>query len=1127
MRDLEQRADGRPQLFRDISPEDMQKWVSDYEAYNPEARQDLTALVNDIKAVQDLSVTSDAAFIAPEDLARARTKRDGSEYQFYTPVQRATPEEVARPSINAQNVGTLGRQKVLQEMTGSDIPLDPTFDALTDYTETVFKQLGQARVVQKVSERVKQGLIPGARFIQTGDESARIKTVQKTIVELRDVLKTMNTEKTKVRFRLGAANKDLKTSTKEVSNRVREQLRGVVDDPDAAAAIGKLSDGDLQDVMRLLTEPDIKKTPNVQRIYDRFVKKSEAHANIAQRLDDLKMDIESVNNAKKGLGRELVDLRPDSITGRQTILGIDANGNKFRIELPPEYASVLQGLDKEKMNDALRAMKTVQQPFREAFTGILNPSFQLAQATFNAMMAPVISKAGYKVYRPAAIKAAIQSFANHGEFQHLLNEKGAIKYGGNLDKLATDNIADALASQADTVSKLQWYANPKRAWSKLSRLGGKLDQAARTASAKAIEMQSIRAGRTAEEAAADAVYAYNNTLPNFSNLSSLIKGADALVMYTGAGQAGTRTFLRAIKEDPVRVGGKIAASGTVLTGVAAYNMSQDKGQEFYQDMNDSGKNYVLTNNIVVVLPGARKDPKTGEWTGIVKIPIAPEFRPINRAVQDTLDKNTSGVPLKTYALSMFDFVTGQARQSSNPALQLGYGIATGRDPRTGQDIYDETLTPEDKKKQIAKFTARSFGVPGQAITGGLDAGAKAQADNGNVLAQAVSGGLGAVKDSLVNKVIGAKGMSDGAKYYKLETDTIKRLGLNKNEADAFRSTVNPRNKDLAGNVIKDKTYYDGASKAITWLRYPKTFEVSQAIDAEQRAKGEPGDPLFDLPEDKKKVVLNMMANYSPGNKEEKAIKELNPWLEDFNKKRSDYFEQILDKPSTINVPGRGVDPKGITIPKADKTLQAKLDSLKTITDKAQRAAFYESNPEVTDFYKKVDDYQRVKRGFLGLPQFDRYPTPSPEVQKTMDAYNALPKGNGPPKKDGTASSPNRSAWIKAHPKEFATLTDQWTKQDIYKLQEEGSLAVYEGLDFTEDGIKSITDIAKALGVSGGGKGGYSSATSDYLGIAKLLGGIRTDIPEAPTITPASGKKLYRFQQPYSNSKKPQVKVKLN
>lgn len=1132
LRDLERRVDGKPPMFRDIDSQAMANWVSKYEKANPSARGDLAAIVKDIEALQDLTTKSDAAFLSPEDLARARTRGDGSSYNFYTPAQRATPEELSRPGVNVQNAGTLGQQKVLQEMTGSDIPLDPTFDALTDYTETIFKQLGQSRVVKKVAERVKQGVIPDARFIQTGDEAARVKQLRGSFKELGDIKKSLQRELSRVKARARVSKKDVNIAGRQLdladtkaaaklraaeveaqrasikaTGRAKEILKSNLspDDVDARAALDSLTDDELMDVLNYATKDELfskgvpgkgalriantakrrvaeasQVTKTQAAAIERIRQKSAAHSRLLTQVDDMKMDLESVENARKGVGRELVELRPDPVTGKQVINGIDENGNKFKIEIPPKYAEVLQGTNKEQLNAALRALKTAQQPFREAFTGILNPGFQIAQATFNVMMTPIISKAGIRTLGPDAIKAAVQSLTNSGDFQRAILNAGAIKYGGNLQRLASDSIPDALAAQASLMTKAKWNANPLRGWHKLSAVGGKMDAMARTASARAVYQKSVRAGRTADEAMADAVWAYNNTLPNFSNLSSLMKGLDAMVMYTGAGQAGTRTFLRAIKEDPARVGGRLAVVGLGLTGVAAYNMSQDKGEEFYKDMRDSNKQYILDNNIIVVTPGARKDPETGEWTGIWKAPIPPELRPVNRAVQDTIDKNTEGIPVKQYGLALFDTVTGQSRQNNNPLVQTAYGTATGRDPRTGQDIFDETLTPEEKRSQQVKYVGRSLGLAGQVSTGG---------------------GVEAIKNNLLGKIRGAKGLSEGARYFKNEEKAIKEVGLNQNELDAYNSVVAPRGKNLAGRDIREKTYYDGIARAAVWSKYPKTFEVSKRMDEEKRAEGKPGDPLFDLNESQQRLVLGLMRE-SPGNRETDAIIKLNPWIKNYYKKRSDYFDKVKATMKPEDQAKMGIDPRGIRIPTASPSIKAKLELLDGL-DKTAKAKFYAENPDVLDFFSKQEDYTRVKRDFMGLPQFDRYPKPSADVQKLLDVYSKLPKDNGPLKRDGTPSSPQRSAWIKAHPKEWEQMTDYFNIKAQYDLAQAGSLAVYEGIGFNEDDYKDISNLARAG--DGGGGGGFGFGFGPKAGISaaditNMLGTLsKTALREQPKI----------------------------
>jgi hypothetical protein len=403
------------------------------------------------------------------------------------------------------------------------------------------------------------------------------------------------------------------------------------------------------------------------------------------------------------------------------------------------------------------------------------------------------------------------------------------------------------------------------------------------------------------------------------------------------------------------------------------------------------------------------------------------------------------------------------------------------------------MTPEEKQAAIKKYIAGSLGTPGKVV-------AAKDGERGQ-----------AFLDTFVDKVYGAKGLSDGGKFYKTEDEAIKSQGLNQNELNAYRSTVNPRSKDLAGNEIKDKTFYDSASKASTWLRYPKTFEVSKAINDAAKAEGKPGDPLFDLPPDRLKTVLNMQANFSPGNMEDKAILQLNPWLEDFNKSRSAYFEKVIGEKEA------GTDPMGQVVPKASKELSAKLEAAKGLSGK-DAAIYYEANPDVTDFYTELETYQRAKRAFLGLPQFDRYPNPTPEVDALMKEYNALPKDNGPLKKDGTPSSPARSAWIRANPDKFALLTDQWNKIGLFNLQKDGALAVYEGIDMPQETIDQYQAGGSGGGGyskfgynSGGGKGSSEKTQRQYL--SQLLSGVTAGDKSVPNINTKPSRAKIKVKTP--------------
>lgn len=286
-----------------------------------------------------------------------------------------------------------------------------------------------------------------------------------------------------------------------------------------------------------------------------------------------------------------------------------------------------------------------------------------------------------------------------------------------------------------------------------------------------------------------------------------------------------------------------------------------------------------------------------------------------------------------------------------------------------------------------------------------------------------------------------------------------------------------RGEDKPGGThepLIKKGIHDTAIMAEEMLKHPKVFEVMK-LKAQQDAKrnGTPVDPVYDLPLDRREAYyqIQIANNTSPGSPESKKLKQdQKDWYFDFSTQRSDYFDAVSKHIEELKAKGIEMysPPQTIDYPEVGTDLQKKLDQLETVTDGAERGQFYKDNPDVIEFYQKHEKYIRAMRAERNLPQFDSYPTVTPELQKLMDTYSDLPKNDGP--KGGNKT---RSLWIQSHPSEWQALTDQWSKQAQYNLQNDAARAIYEGEDLSEKGIKSIVSLAKSLGMSTGGGGGFT------------------------------------------------------
>lgn len=395
-----------------------------------------------------------------------------------------------------------------------------------------------------------------------------------------------------------------------------------------------------------------------------------------------------------------------------------------------------------------------------------------------------------------------------------------------------------------------------------------------------------------------------------------------------------------------------------------------------------------------------------------------------------------------------------------------------------------------------------------------------------------------------------------------EIDAIAN-NMNKEARDTFKKYVYPEKKrDGTGN-FRPPTIYDAGAKAKDLLKYPEVFEgLRQKAILDNQRDGKPIHPMFDpkYSEGQRKEMLRLQSlqNDSYGNTERKASYQLNPWLNDYATESSKYyddneawFEKLkaklpADKREKMEAQ-QDYELYGMKYPEASKELSAKMTALKGITDPEQRGKFYEENPEVIEHYRNMDKYERVRRQAHGAPLKDGYPEKSKEVENYEEAYFNLPKGDGKVKRDGTRSSPTRSAWINSHPKEWKAMTDYWNVKNQYDLQESAALAQYEGIDLTEEDYATIGKLANAAGGSGGGSGFQFARTpktpgewwidenGDYhridntkkkMGLQELLASIKKSGFDVPEFDVTPQKRVFKVNLPSPAKRKSKVKIRL-
>lgn len=591
-------------------------------------------------------------------------------------------------------------------------------------------------------------------------------------------------------------------------------------------------------------EGTIGKAPTMKSVVDSLVNMTPRQVTalrkkIATREPKLAAILDKVNEqkmaqaAKKNAASEFRDmevgLTREGTTGKAFISGLQ-DGKTFRVELPPHLINSLDKLSKTDVLTVLKPLAVVNQVFRMAWVGALSPGFAIKSALWDVVMTANNSKNGFRTLGPKAVIASLKAIRESDEFTKKLRKSGAGIVGASQLGINHAVSAETLGATRSVASRIVFSAkHPTAIIDSLDVLGGKLASLGRTRAAKAAYDDAIRRKLPEEKALADAAYAYNNVLPDFNTMSPLVRQINAVIPFTNASIAGTRSLAQAFKRKPLETAAKVAAMGvTPAIAIAAYSMGSDDGKKFYDDMIAAGNETTLDNNFIITLPGiTKKDEKTGQWTGVIKIPITPEFRSINSQAWRQIYGGAKGGDLVRTAADTFDFITGGVRTLSNPLVDMKT-ILDNKDPRTGEQLVSDDMQQLPKNEQTYDTTSTAG-----RIIGGLTNTSPIQADKilgqFGLTGQALKKGspAEALKDNLVGTVEGASGESINNSFYKAYTPAAaKRSQVSKE----VTNLVKMGNVNQARRIAKE--YNDTlATRFSPFLqKYSTSSEYSKQYD---------------------------------------------------------------------------------------------------------------------------------------------------------------------------------------------------------------------------------------------------------------------------------------------------------
>jgi len=792
--------------------------------------------------------------------------------------------------------------------------------------------------------------------------------------------------------------------------------------------------------------------------------------------------------------------RPVTKSTHKNTISRFVNGKKETFEVPGDIKEVIDNVNPYRLGVIARVISAPTRLFRAGTTALSAP-FTVTNYLRDQASSALYSKDVVATHDPrnivAGLRSAVKDFGSQSndplwkQFEEFAGDQTFYDELRNA-KNSRRMLREVREGQAGKLKNM--VTDPIRS---LEDLNAITEKATRFQNFRGTYKKAIARGATEDAAIREAVLAARQNSVDFQRSSDFTRAVNLFIPYFNASVQGSRNVVRAFRDRPL--GTVMKSVGMVATpsvALSAYNYSDENRRKVYESIDDFEKE----DNFIIVGPNPKQN-KNGSWEGVYKIPKPQGYRELTDPARDVADAFFGKQPIENVAAMFKDMlgglsgpvditdtkklVGGLIPQQAKPWVQQGMN----------QDLYSgNKIVPEYMMEETDDPTKRAYeGTSGTArwianqlntsplkvekaindISGslgryGINALDNALASQGAIPKEQIGGR--SISRDFSRRLFEASGelldenKTSGRRYFEDVAEVTK--GLNKTDLAAFNS-IHPSKTNFLGEQLGEKTIIDSGVKAGIYLQNPKVFEADKELDRRQRERGAPGNPLFDLSDRQRQVVLSLQANkaFNPGDKAmSKVIERQQPWLKDYNNKVSAFYDKLdeLNKkeqgPSKANAPLGGAttqdkDPSGIPRPQISSTVSNKLEAAAQITDPALKAQFYKQNTDVTEYLAQNEEYNRAKRAYLGLPQLDRFPE-DPRMKALEEQYFSM--------SDKTA----RKNFIKNNP----ALSDYWLEKNLWQLNEEGAQARYEGEELDESAAKDIMSIARSMSSGSGGRG---------------------------------------------------------
>ena len=830
------------------------------------------------------------------------------------------------------------------------------------------------------------------------------------------------------------------TTRSQTSKEVRDMMHNLVN----------MNDSELNKVLKKIDNRNGKLTPLLKEIQSHRTEVQAIKQERAQLLQD---------------GRQAADLKSSSGNTFSVING----GVKEIYEASPAVIKAAKNLTAEQVGFVGKILQHATRLLRLGATGV-NVGFAAVNLPRDIVSAFINSDHPFKtsIANPNVFVSSMKAAFNHksAEYGELVRE-GASGTSFDIARGAEHRSIEKLQSQHNTGTRLAYAArHPIHSAADLLRAVentiGRSEEFTRALQYYGTKEAKLGQGFAPHQARILAADASRNNTVNFARHGDIGRVLNTVVPYLNAGFQGSRTLVRNLKNKPAETISKIAVTALLPAAtVTAWNLSDPKRRDIYNQLSPTDK----TNSLIIVTDKAKRDPKTGLITGVIRVPMSQEIASLANIVSNGVEamKGDKNFDWKAMTDNLFNSGTGLSMSGKNAALNtvLPQGVKPFVEAATNTNLYTGNTIVPDAMKNLDKKDQYNSNTSGTALTIGKMTGVSPMIIDNFIKTSTGGGGQQAV--NFIDHGLATAGVTDknrigGKDLIHSATDRFDTAHSQSDGAIAFNSLQQAavanhlagRSYELLNAIASKEMDGNGKPKLTT---EQDTFTINsilahnsdvakvkaEAAVAAAKASGKPLDPLYKLTADQQQQYYIMHSVPRGGEDYRNAFVKNEAWLTPLATARSQFY-----KDNPIIQTGKdgkvimGADGKPapvandkIPYPIVDDTSAALEKSFFSL-DNPGKKAFIQAHPEIKAIWKNSADYTNKVRVATGFTPLVERPQPSAAVQANLDAGNF---------------------------KDSAT-TAYLNQANLFTINREGSLATLQGNPASQKELKAISGLGK-------------------------------------------------------------------